>query len=320
MLPCIRRGRQIGALPRVFTRSDLRQYKHDISAGAADRSALDDVRESSKESASTHESLSDVNLVLKNFVARKDHLQQRATSRNEALQHRAALERARRASTPDSREQAIQHIPRITSMHLQHHDLASYLVFCQQNDVNTDSTVHKGTLYEYVVAEALKRFSITLERRGKAGDLGIDLLGSWKQPPVNGQSRSQRLFVQCKLSKPLPALIRELEGTYVGAPAGWKGDSTLGLLASSHEASPGACLAITRSDLPLGFVQVTKEGIVKQFIWNDVARSSCLPHVGVTYRYGLAEERIGKAHRTSDKPLDGSIALTWQGQPWPVSR
>lgn len=196
-------------------------------------------------------------------------------------------------------------VPRIARPALQpHQDLASFLDYAEEYNLKTTSTVFKGTLFEYTVAEALKAYDMSLNRVGKANDHGIDLLGHWSLP----DSPALRVLVQCKMTKPVPAFIRELEGSYVGAPSGWQGDNVLALLTSRYAASPGTQQAIQRSKWPLGFLQINTEGVVRQFIWNATAIDCGLSGVGVASRYAT----------TTDTPaVETSIALTWLGDPWP---
>lgn len=188
-----------------------------------------------------------------------------------------------------------------------HHDLASFLDYAAKAKLKKSTTVYKGTLYEYAVAEALKAYDFSLSRVGRANDLGIDLIGHWTLP---GAPYKLRVLIQCKMGKPMPSLMRELEGAYSGAPAGWQGEDVLALLVSAREASPGARQAMQRSKWPIGILQATVDGHVKQFLWNAAAAERGLAGVGVTVKYGGTKS-------DSDEEGDGIIALTWLGGKWP---
>ncbi|QIX00401.1 hypothetical protein AMS68_005918 [Peltaster fructicola] len=193
--------------------------------------------------------------------------------------------------------------PRAAPSALQpHHNLATFLDYAEEYNLKTTTTVFKGTLYEYTVAEALKAYDISLTRVGRSNDSGIDLLGRWTLP----QGPGVRVLIQCKMAKTMPALIRELEGSYVGAPSGWQGDDVLALLASRHVASPGTQKAIQRSKWPIGFTQVDTDGVVKQFIWNTAAAEAGLGQIGVTSKFSAESSKV-----------ESSIVLTWMGEPWP---
>lgn len=103
-----------------------------------------------------------------------------------------------------------------------HHDLATFLEYAENVNLSKDSTVFVGTRYEYIVQRALLRFGFSLERIGGAGDLGIDLRGSWRPPSLQG--RSLRVSAQCKWRKRLsgPYMVRELEGAFASTVSAWR--------------------------------------------------------------------------------------------------
>ncbi|KAF2101822.1 hypothetical protein NA57DRAFT_11109, partial [Rhizodiscina lignyota] len=166
----------------------------------------------------------------------------------------------------------------------QHNDLNSFLQYAKSNGTSQTSTVYVGTLYEYTVIESMKRFGFDLTRTGKASDLGIDLLGHWTVPSLPVPIRT---LVQCKArSKKLrPENVRELEGAFSGAPAGWRGDGVLGFLVAAESATKGMRDALVRSKWPLGFLQVSRGGAVEQFLWNHSAAEKGLEGMGVTAKY-----------------------------------
>lgn len=113
-----------------------------------------------------------------------------------------------------------------------HYDLKSFLEYQSAKGVNTDSTVALGTRYEYLIQRHLQdKLGFSLTRIGGKGDGGIDLIGTWTIPNLSPASSSVsasftsppaanttfRVLIQAKrLSahrKPMPALMRELEGT-----------------------------------------------------------------------------------------------------------
>lgn len=183
-----------------------------------------------------------------------------------------------------------------------HSDLASYLAHADRAGLDPTSNTYVGTHYEYTVAAALSRLSFTLTRVGRASDLGIDLLGEWALPNL---PRPLRVLVQCKTEKPRPNMVRELEGAVVGAPVKYRAQGTVAILATGGEATKGVRDAVTRSMMPMAFLNITTEGLIRQFIWNQAAVAIGLDGVGVTLRYSPHKEH--------------EVALTWNGHPWPSS-
>ncbi|KAK5112355.1 hypothetical protein LTR62_004318 [Meristemomyces frigidus] len=217
------------------------------------------------------------------------------------------------------RKEQLAIIPRLQPLIDQkHNDLPSFLTYSTNTNANTTSTVYRGTHYEYTVSQALSTLNFALRRIGRASDLGIDLVGHWSLPSERKQSdHSLPVLVQCKAAKPTPSMVRELEGTYAGAPAGWRGTGVLALLASIQPSTKGVQAAIQRSASPLGVLQVTREGEVKQFLWNAAAAAAGLEGLGVAVKYaakrgglvGGVEEGVGEA-------IGCTIGLTWLGKPW----
>ncbi|CZT19917.1 uncharacterized protein RCC_05774 [Ramularia collo-cygni] len=192
-----------------------------------------------------------------------------------------------------------------------HHDLKSFLEYAGRAELNKDTSVYRGTLYEYVVAEALQqRYNFSLRRMGRSNDLGIDLIGAWTLPE---EPCELRVLIQCKASKPRPSYVRELEGAYAGAPPGWKGADVMLMLITRDPATPGVIAGLYRSRAPLGFAQITEEGEVLQFIWNKVAQESRLTGMSVTNMYKApAGDLIPPAHDRNGR-LTGAISLNWMG-------
>lgn len=193
-----------------------------------------------------------------------------------------------------------------------HHDLLSFLEHAARHKLSTTTSVYKGTYFEYLVADVFKRYDFTLNRTGRANDLGIDLIGTWRLPQ---DYRELKVLVQCKCSKPSPSMVRELEGAYVGAPAGWRGPDVMGILVSAWPATEGVRASLQRSRLPLGFVQITLDGVPKQFLWNHVAKEANLAGVSVTSTYNMAKpSTTGAQHATPS--VSEAISLLWMGKPW----
>ena len=86
-----------------------------------------------------------------------------------------------------------------------------------------------GRTYELLSVKALRNYSFQLSHRGRAGDRGIDFIGSWVLP-----SKEIRVVGQCKALKgpAHPGHVRELEGTLT-AVAG-NGGGYMGLLVSRN--------------------------------------------------------------------------------------
>lgn len=201
-----------------------------------------------------------------------------------------------------------------------HNDLASFLAYADRIDLSTKSSVYKGTHFEYTVAEGLKGYNFDLQRTGRSNDLGIDLIGHWM---LAGRPKGSPLpvLVQCKASrsaKPSPAMIRELEGAYGGAPSGWRhGDGVLALLVTTQPTTLGVRAAIQRSSSPLGVLQLTADkGEVKQFIWNASASRAGLEGLGVVVKY-QGSKWVGTASDGQAKdPVEWRVGLTWMGKMW----
>ncbi|KAI9867501.1 MAG: hypothetical protein M1813_009060 [Trichoglossum hirsutum] len=190
---------------------------------------------------------------------------------------------------------------------LNHHDLPSFLAYASRVGLPPASSTYVGTLYEYTVLSSLKRLGFSLSRIGGRADAGIDLVGEWRLPFVS--QSPLKVLVQCKSHKrsPGPSVVRELEGAFAGAPAGWRGDGVLGVLAATREATRGVRDALGRSRLPLCFLKVSPEGRVEQCLWNSVSEREGLEGVGATVRYSLSEgdgkEDVGQ-----------EVVLTWKGK------
>ncbi|KAK4112186.1 hypothetical protein N656DRAFT_683502, partial [Canariomyces notabilis] len=181
----------------------------------------------------------------------------------------------------------------------QHTDLSSFLSYAARTNLSPNSTVYIGTHFEYTALNALASYGFSLRRVGGSSDYGIDLLGTWSLPGL--LPRPLRVLAQCKaVQRPGPHLVRELEGAFVGAPAGWRGSSgVLGLLVTERAATKGIRDALARSKWPMGFVACSRAGKVEQVLWNERAQGEGLEGVLVGKRYTATGER--------------EVALSWNG-------
>jgi hypothetical protein len=166
----------------------------------------------------------------------------------------------------------------------QHHDLKSFLAYAHRVELDTKSTVYVGTHYEYTVAATLARYGFYLKRVGGSSDYGTDLLGTWTPPTT---SQTIRALIQCKagVQRSGPNMIRELEGAFAGAPVGWRGERVMALLVAERPATKGVRDSLGRSRWPMGYVCCTKDGSLKQMIWNVKAEQAGLEGFGVTSRH-----------------------------------
>lgn len=186
-----------------------------------------------------------------------------------------------------------------------HNDLSSFLAYVDRTGLDPKSTVYVGTHYEYIVASTLSKYYFSLKRIGGTSDYGVDLLGTWSLPSTQ---ESFRVLVQCKagFQKIGPHLIRELEGAFVGAPAGWRGTNVLGFLASERTATKGIRESLGRSRWPMGFVCCSSDGHIRQILWNRKAEEIGLDGIGVGTRYPQGNDG------------ESQLVLTWKGKPIPL--
>lgn len=182
-----------------------------------------------------------------------------------------------------------------------HHDLSSFLEYANRKELDPNSSVYVGTHYEYTVANTLAKYGFSLRRTGGRLDGGIDLIGIWSVPSAPWPLT---VFLQCKAGgKRGPNLIRELEGSFDGAPAGWRGNGVMGLLVTQQPATPSVRECLGRSRQPMGFISCARSGQMEQFLWNARAQDEGLEGLGVTVRHA----------RTNDRPAD--LVLIWRGKP-----
>lgn len=186
-----------------------------------------------------------------------------------------------------------------------HHDLPSFLDYAERSGLDPKSTLYVGTHYEYKVAQVLAKYGFYLRRIGGHSDYGTDLLGTWTVPSSEGPLK---VLAQCKAiaRKSAPNLIRELEGAFVGAPTGWRGDRVLGIFVTEKPATKGVRDSLGRSRWPMAFISCTREGKIQQMLWNQKAEEQGLEGLGVGMRY--AGEGGGQ-----------QLLLTWKGQHVPLA-
>lgn len=181
-----------------------------------------------------------------------------------------------------------------------HNDLASFLDYTERSGLDPKSTLYVGTHYEYTVAQTLSRYGFYLRRIGGHSDYGTDLLGAWTVP---SSKEPLKVLVQCKAiaRKSSPNLVRELEGAFVGAPVGWKGHGVLGIFVTENPATKGVRDSLGRSKWPMGFMSCSREGKVRQMLWNRRAEEEGLEGLGVGLRH-------------TGKDGEQQLLLTWKGQ------
>ncbi|KAI4096321.1 MAG: hypothetical protein LQ344_001147 [Seirophora lacunosa] len=213
------------------------------------------------------------------------------------------------------------------SSSLHHHDLASFIAHARRACLSPTSTLYTGTRYEYLCLQNLARLSFALTRTGGRADHGIDLLGHWRLPSL---PYPLRVLVQCKAlrSKPTPALIRELEGIYAGAPAGWRnGETTVAVLVAKRQATRGVREAVRCSRVPVVWVMledvaeragcgeteapVGETGRVSQILWNAKVIGLGAEGVGVGVRY-----LPPTGERVEGGEVEKEVVLTWKGEVW----
>jgi len=141
---------------------------------------------------------------------------------------------------------------------------------------STRSTVEVGNTYEHLCLHTLRILGFHLHHTGGRSDRGIDLLGHWVPPSSHSNSPSTThgrsngweakplpVIVQCKAlaATPTPSIIRELAGAIVGAPEGWRGDDTIGVLCARREATAGVREAVRRAGRGVVWIMVENPNI-----------------------------------------------------------
>ncbi|KAH8592970.1 hypothetical protein B0O99DRAFT_653603 [Bisporella sp. PMI_857] len=168
-----------------------------------------------------------------------------------------------------------------------------------------NSNVYIGTHFEYTVQEALHQWGMSLKRIGGSNDYGIDLLGTWAIPSL---PQPLKVIIQCKASSNGngTANTRELEGSFIGAPQGWRGSGVLALLVSQRAATKGVREAFARSRWPMGYVYCTSSGKILQMLWNKQAEEEGLRDISVGVKYDGTDVK------------EKEVILTWKGHVLPT--
>lgn len=198
----------------------------------------------------------------------------------------------------------------ISSPSPSHHDLPSFLAYARTHPLSPTSTLYAGTYYEYLCAAALRRLSFSLTRTGGRSDAGIDLLGTWSLPSI---PCPLRVLVQCKALKAslAPEVVRELEGAAAGAPEGWRGERTVGVLCAKKPATKGVRETIQRCGMPVVWAMIEDVGEgrsrIGQVLWNEKVNQ-----VGAQ---GMA---VGLKHTpvADGEGLEKECVLLCKGVPW----
>jgi hypothetical protein len=194
--------------------------------------------------------------------------------------------------------------------------LKSFIAYATQNRVDPTTATYRGTYYEYMVQSSLERMGFDIQRQGRKGDLGIDLMGWWNLPGSPTDAKPIKVLLQCKAfsEKIGPRYIRELEGSFTGAPHRWRGDGIFGFLVATCEATKGMREAMIASQLPLGFMQVTIKGKILQMLWNYKANLWGLEGYGVATRFGSRPAEDQDAYNVELDELDKEVVLTKNGE------
>lgn len=192
-------------------------------------------------------------------------------------------------------EQLIYPVPPTT----QHRDVASFMAYARRSGLDEKSTVYVGTHYEYTIAAHLAKYGFQLRRIGGARDRGTDLVGTWTVPVLPDEATSAappvsfKVLIQCKAGRRQrvsPQHIRELDGAFAGAPAGWRSGSSenggvLGIMVCERPATKGVIEALGNSRWPMAYMYCLGTGALKQMLWNKKAKESGLAGLDVGARH-----------------------------------
>ncbi|KAL5338775.1 hypothetical protein BJX70DRAFT_186520 [Aspergillus crustosus] len=213
----------------------------------------------------------------------------------------------RRIITPFTRR-LFQLPPPPASPTASHDSLPTFLDHTQRNAIPASTTTYQGTVYEYIVQSHLRKHAFNLYRVGGRSDYGIDLTGTWHvganpvlDPPI-------RVVVQCKaLRKKLgPNLVREIEGV-----TAMQGCGCAGVLVSPLEATKGVREALGRSGMPLVWMMVGLDGVVRQVLWNKGVEGLGLGLGGLGVEALYSPDEGGEKKHGPKKP---EVRLTWEGK------
>lgn len=211
-------------------------------------------------------------------------------------------------SLPSPKEALKTILPVIVPASPFHNDLASYLRHTEISGLSRTTTYFQGTHYEYIVQIALSSFGFALTRVGGSSDNGADLLGYWSTLHFH---EPMRVLIQtkCRVGRVKPAEIRELDGAFNGVPAAWRDHNVMGIIVSPTESTSGVRKTMSLSKHALGYLMISREGDVGQFIWNQAAQERGLEGFGVTTQYVPGED--------GSKEMATRVTLSFNGQPIP---
>ncbi|KAG0199471.1 hypothetical protein BGX28_007269 [Mortierella sp. GBA30] len=168
-----------------------------------------------------------------------------------------------------------------------HNDLQSF----EDLDHNVNSTIYRGTLFEYQTQEILREcLGIYTQRSAGNNDLGVDLRGTWflplsASPKPGDKVRHLKVIVQCKMmnAKIGPKFVRELQGSL-----SYESQPTMAILAISSEFTKQALLPYAKSLWPMALVVIdTNTRECRNLMWNRAAEK--VMHgvqIGTTWQSG----------------------------------
>ncbi|KAI8602779.1 hypothetical protein EDD21DRAFT_283789, partial [Dissophora ornata] len=152
-----------------------------------------------------------------------------------------------------------------------HNDLESF----EGLHHNINSTLYRGTLFEYQTQDILKKcLGIYTQRSAGNNDLGVDLRGTWflplsSSPKPGDMVRHLKVIVQCKMmnAKVGPKFVRELQGSL-----SYETQPTMAILAVSSEFTRLALLPYAQSLWPMALVVIDTENYeCRKLMWNTAA-------------------------------------------------
>ncbi|KAL4951780.1 hypothetical protein BDW69DRAFT_201221 [Aspergillus filifer] len=199
-----------------------------------------------------------------------------------------------------------------------HTDLTSFLSYAARTALPESTTTYQGTHYEYTVQSHLRASAFNLHRVGGRSDLGVDLQGTWHVGPRPVTDPPIRVIVQCKALKTKigPNIVRELDGVTARHFRGRDGPVGAGVLVSPREATRGVREAMGRSGMPLVWMMVGREGVVRQVLWNGRVDGVGLGlgGLGVDVLYPGDTGGIGGVGEDGHGKSVAEARLTWDGR------
>ncbi|KAL3495999.1 hypothetical protein BJX62DRAFT_146338 [Aspergillus germanicus] len=209
-----------------------------------------------------------------------------------------------------------------------HTSLSSFLDYAARTSLPESTTTYQGTLYEYIVQKHLRTSGFSLHRVGGRSDLGVDLTGTWHVGSNPVADPSVRVVVQCKglKAKLGPNVVREVEGVagrFIGpmSKSAGPGGGHTGVVVSPREATRGVREALGRSRMPLVWLMVGWDGVLRQALWNARVESlgGGLGGLGVetVYRAALGSESASISDSAPASDGNGQrqeVRFTWEGK------